>query len=106
VPDVSVSLLVVAVIAAAGVLLGTLLALVVLSVHRRPRAPSLSKLIGARGTTRTLLNPDGVVHVHGQLWSARLPAGQLGPGEPIRVVGQHGLVLEVESTTFRGAATR
>jgi membrane protein implicated in regulation of membrane protease activity len=44
--------------------------------------------------------------VHGQLWSARLRVGQLGPGEPVRVVGRHGLVLEVEPMTFRGAATR
>jgi membrane-bound ClpP family serine protease len=102
----SVSLPVVAVVAAAGALLGTLLALLAISVHRRPRAASLSELIGACGATRTVLDPDGVVHVCGQLWSAHLTVGQLGSGEPIRVVARHGLVLEVESTTSPGAATQ
>ena len=75
------------------------------SVRRLPAALSLQHLTGVRGTTRTALNPEGVVHVQGQLWSARVRSGQLQAGESIRIVARHGLVLEVESTTIRGAAT-
>jgi membrane-bound serine protease (ClpP class) len=103
--DVTVALPVVAAVAAVGVALALVLLRVAASVRRLPAALSLEHLTGARGTTRTALNPDGVVHVQGQLWSARVCSGQLEAGESIQVVARHGLVLEVESTTFRGAAT-
>jgi membrane-bound ClpP family serine protease len=51
------------------------------------------------------LDPDGVVHVGGQLWSARVRGRRLDADQPVRVVARHGLVLEVESATI-GAATR
>jgi membrane-bound serine protease (ClpP class) len=105
-PDGSVALPVVAVAVIAGVLLGLLLAGVASKLHQLPTTSWLGGLEGARGTTRGTLNPEGIVHVHGQLWSARLRVGQLGPGEPVRVVARHGLVLEVEPMTFRGAATQ
>jgi membrane-bound serine protease (ClpP class) len=105
-PDVSVGLPVVAVALFAGVVLGLLIAGVAARLHQLPSTSSLRRLEGASGTTRGTLNPEGIVHVHGELWSARLRVGQLGPGEPVRVVARHGLVLEVEPMTFRGAATR
>jgi membrane protein implicated in regulation of membrane protease activity len=46
-----------------------------------------------------------VVHVNGQLWSARLRAGRLESGQPIRVRARHGLILEVEPAAHVGAAT-
>lgn len=105
-PDVAIALPVVAAVAVGGVALGLALTRVAASVRRLPPALSLEQLTGARGTTRTPLNPEGVVHLQGQLWSARLRSGQLEAGQPIRVVARHGLVLEVESSTFRGAATQ
>jgi membrane-bound serine protease (ClpP class) len=103
--DVTVALPVVAAVAVAGVALALGLMRLAASVRRLPPALSLEQLRGARGTARTALNPEGVVHVRGQLWSARVRGGQLEAGESIRVIGREGLVLDVESTTFRGAAT-
>jgi membrane-bound serine protease (ClpP class) len=104
--DVTVALPVVAAVAAAGVALALTLMGVAAGVRRLPAALSLEHLTGARGTTRTALNPEGVVHVQGQLWSARVRGGQLEAGESIVVVARRGLVLEVESARFRGAATQ
>ncbi len=104
--DVTVALPVVMAVAVAGVALALVLMRVAASLRRLPPALSLEQLTGARGTVRTALNPEGVVHVRGQLWSARVRSGQLEAGESIRVTGREGLVLDVESTTFRGAATQ
>jgi membrane-bound serine protease (ClpP class) len=104
--DVTVALPVVIAVAVAGVALALVLMRIAASVRRLPPALSLGQLMGARGTVRTALNPEGVVQVRGQLWSARVRSGQLEAGESIRVTGREGLVLDVESTTFRGAATQ
>ena len=84
---------------------GLLLARIARGLHNLPPVLNLERLIGARGVSRSGLNPEGVVHVGGQLWSARLRGGRLEAGQPIRVVARHGLILEVESATL-GAATR
>jgi membrane-bound serine protease (ClpP class) len=104
-PAATVALPVVAAVAGAGLALALVLARVAASVRRLPPALSLGHVTGAQGTARTPLKPEGVVHVQGQLWSARVSTGELEAGESIRVVGRRGLVLDVESTTFRGAAT-
>lgn len=54
-------------------------------------------LIGADGNAVTDVNPDGTVEVHGALWRGRV--NRLTPlraGEPLRVSGLSGVVLEVE----------
>jgi len=88
-----------------GLIVGLLLARVARGIHNLPPILSLEQLIGARGMSRGGLNPEGVVHVRGQLWSARLRGGRLESGQPVRVVARHGLVLEVESAAL-GAASR
>jgi membrane-bound serine protease (ClpP class) len=62
------------------------------------RAPitGSQRLRGATGIAHSSLDPDGTVHVAGQVWSAHLRAGRIDPGQPVRVVGRKGLVLEVE----------
>jgi membrane-bound ClpP family serine protease len=91
--------------AAAGLIGGLLLARIARRLHDLPPLLSLDQLIGARGVTRGGLDPDGVVHVGGQLWSARVRGGRLDPDQPIRVIARHGLVLDVEPAAL-GAATR
>jgi membrane-bound serine protease (ClpP class) len=88
-----------------GLIGGLLLARIARQIHALPPVVSLDRLIGARGISRSGLDPDGVVHVGGQLWSARLRGGRLEADQPVRVVARHGLVLEVESASL-GAATR
>jgi membrane-bound serine protease (ClpP class) len=91
--------------AAIGLIGGLLLVRVARQIHALPPVPSSSQLIGAYGTSRSELDPDGIVHVGGQLWSARVRGRRLDADQPVRVVARHGLVLEVESATV-GAATR
>jgi membrane-bound serine protease (ClpP class) len=88
-----------------GLVGGLVLARIARQIHALPPVVNLERLIGARGVSRSGLDPEGVVHVGGQLWSARLRGGRLEADRPVRVVARHGLVLEVESTTL-GAATR
>ncbi len=60
-------------------------------------------LIGVQGTAVTDVAPDGTVEVHGAQWRARV--NRLTPlraGEPLRVSGLQGVVLEVEP--LEGAA--
>jgi len=103
---VLVSPLVVVGVVLSGLAFGVLITRLARRIHQMPPMFSLEELIGARGVARTRLEPDGVVHVHGQLWSARVRGGPLERGEAVRVLSRHGLVLEVESATFRAAATQ
>ena len=89
-----------------GVILGAMLARVAHGVRRLPPINSLQDLVGARGVARTPLSPDGVVHVNGQTWSAHTRGATVAPGEPVRVVARRGLILDVESASFRAAATQ
>ena len=89
-----------------GLVLGVLLVRVAQHVRRMPPISTFGELIGARGVARSGLNPDGVVHVQGQMWSAHSRGGPVAAGEPVRVVARRGLVLDVESASFRAAATQ
>lgn len=104
--DIAVALPVLAGVASVGLLLGLALVRVAHDVRIRPPVAVMQSLVGARGVARTALAPDGVVHVNGQLWSARVRGGKLTAGDPVRVLGRNGLVLEVESTARLGAATQ
>lgn len=52
-------------------------------------------LIGAIGTVRQTLAPEGYVFVEGELWRATSPAGPLEPGTAVRVIAIDGLTLTV-----------
>jgi membrane-bound serine protease (ClpP class) len=52
-------------------------------------------LIGAIGTVRQPLAPEGYVFVEGELWRATSPAGPLEPGTSVRVIAVNGLTLTV-----------
>jgi membrane-bound ClpP family serine protease len=104
-PELSIGLPVLVGVIIAGVLLGFGLLRAARSVGRLPSLSGSQRLVGAWGTSRGSLEPDGVVQVNGQLWSARLLGGRLGPDQPVRVRARRGLILDVEATTSRGAAT-
>jgi len=103
--EVSISPSVLVATAAIGLIGGVLLLRVARQIYVLPPVLSPEQLIGAHGTSRSELEPDGIVHVGGQLWSARVRGRRLDADQPVRVVARHGLVLEVESATV-GAATR
>jgi membrane-bound serine protease (ClpP class) len=96
-PVAAVALPVVLAAAAAGALLSLLVVGTALRMAHRGPISGVERLYGAIGITRGMLNPDGTVRVGGQLWSARLRSGTLGPEQPVRVLARTGLTLEVES---------
>ena len=54
--------------------------------------------IGTRGVAKTALGPSGVVLAAGEQWTARAARGvRIEPDQTVRVVGQEGLTLIVES---------
>ena len=53
-------------------------------------------LIGEIGDAITVLNPDGTVKVHGELWQASTTTEKIAKGESIRVTGITNLKLQVE----------
>lgn len=53
-------------------------------------------MIGAVGSAREDLDPEGMVFVAGALWKAAAQQPKIAAGSAVRVVGQRGLTLEVE----------
>jgi membrane-bound serine protease (ClpP class) len=65
-------------------------------VRRTPPQTGQEELVGQVGRVRTVLDPEGYVLVHGELWRARSTDGPIAAGEPVVVTGlEDGLVLEV-----------
>jgi len=94
-PDVAVAPPVLLAAAAGGALLSLLVIGTAIRIAGRGPLTGPERLSGALGVTRSALDPHGSVRVGGQVWSARLRSGTLGPGEPVRVLGRTGLTLEV-----------
>ena len=60
---------------------------------------------GTEGNVRRQLSPEGTIYAAGEDWSARTANGSiLERGTPVRVIGQDGMVLIVESMTALGSA--
>lgn len=76
------------------------LALLVVALWRHKRAASGGPvdLLGTMGFVETTLAPEGSVLIRGELWRARLCAGEsLGSGRKVHVVGASERLLEVEA---------
>jgi membrane-bound serine protease (ClpP class) len=67
-----------------------------LSVRTMRTRPTTGRegMIGARGTARTEIAPQGTVEVHGEIWRAESDA-PLAAGDPVEVLGMEGLLLRV-----------
>lgn len=59
--------------------------------HDKP-PPSLE---GEFGEAKTLIDPDGIVILRGEEWSARSLNGRIEPGTPVQVIRSSGVHLEV-----------
>lgn len=70
-----------------------------LQAQRRPSVMGAEALIGRVGEARTDLQPVGMVHVAGELWTAQSEEGMIPAGTPIQVVGIEGLRLRVRRRT-------
>jgi membrane-bound serine protease (ClpP class) len=68
-------------------------------VRARFSTPTIGResMVGETGRATAALDPDGMVRVRHALWRARTNrATPIAAGEPVRVVGVEGLVLQVE----------
>ena len=59
-------------------------------------------LRGEIGVVENVLDPEGTVFVHGELWRAVAAAGPVPPGTPVRVLRVRDLVVDVERVDTRG----
>jgi membrane-bound serine protease (ClpP class) len=62
--------------------------------RRQPAFSGPESIVGAVGEAREALSPEGLVFVRGALWKASAEKA-IEAGAPVRVVGRHGLELEV-----------
>jgi membrane-bound serine protease (ClpP class) len=70
-----------------------------IQAQRRPSVMGAEALLGRVGEARTDLNPVGMVHVAGELWTAESEAGMIPAGTPVWVVKVEGLRLRVRKWT-------
>ena len=62
--------------------------------RRSKPATGMERLVGEVGVSRTALNPEGMVFVHGEYWKARSTEG-IAAGERVRVDKVEDLMLVV-----------
>jgi membrane-bound serine protease (ClpP class) len=65
----------------------------------RPKSGS-EGLVGEVGVVKELIDPEGLIFVHGEYWRARAKV-KLEPGENVEVAGIEGLVLSVKKAINR-----
>jgi membrane-bound serine protease (ClpP class) len=66
--------------------------------RRQPAFSGPESMVGAVGEAREAISPEGLVFVKGALWKASAEQ-PIAAGAPVRVVGRHGLELEVAPET-------
>jgi membrane-bound ClpP family serine protease len=54
-------------------------------------------MVGSKGTVVSLLTPEGLVKIQGELWVAKSAAGTIDAGQEVVVVAQEGLKLVVRA---------
>jgi membrane-bound serine protease (ClpP class) len=72
--------------------------------RRRPVRTGAEQMIGAEATVRKWDGRSGLVHVHGETWSAS-SASTLTAGQTVRVTGRDGLLLSVEAKPANDGST-
>jgi membrane-bound serine protease (ClpP class) len=67
-----------------------------LKAQRAKPVTGVQGLIGETGEVTAILNPKGIVMVHGELWNAEVSSGQISAGEKVKILGVKDLRLFVE----------
>ncbi len=78
----------------AGILIVVTIVAVARSYGRKPSA-GRETLIGRIGTVRTPLQPEGAVHVDGELWQAMTEGSHIDAGTRVVITSIEGLKLTV-----------
>jgi len=98
VPGFGVSLLLIGSFALVSSILFTIVIVMALKARRRPIVSGQEQLLGAAAEVIRDFDGDGVVHLHGENWSAHSNVPLL-KGQKVRVKKIDGLVLWVEPIT-------
>ncbi|HDZ89074.1 MAG TPA: nodulation protein NfeD [Deltaproteobacteria bacterium] len=64
------------------------------AIHKKPMGGS-DGLVGELGEVKEVIDPEGLVFVHGEYWRA-LSKEKIEPGEKVEVIGINGLMLSVK----------
>lgn len=64
--------------------------------RRFPVITGVNTFVGAQGVARSLLDPQGIVFVRSEEWSATAQGAPIEKGDAVKVVGVDGLTLQVE----------
>jgi membrane-bound serine protease (ClpP class) len=67
----------------------------IIRIRRQPAVMGINTLIGRRAVARSRLNPNGMVFVEGELWSATVEDGEVEEDEEVVVTAVEGLKLIV-----------
>jgi membrane-bound serine protease (ClpP class) len=74
----------------------------IIRIRRQPATMGVQTLLGKEAVARSHLNPDGMVFVEGEYWSATVEEGKVKKGEKVVVTGVDGLKLMVSKEKGAG----
>lgn len=89
-------------IAALAILIGGFILFAVIriiAVHRRQAYTGKEELIGKTAVVKVALNPEGIVFLEGELWTAVSDTGNIETGAEVTICGIIGLKLHVKKAT-------
>lgn len=66
--------------------------------HRREILAGIQELIGKTAEVKTVMNPEGIVLIQGELWTAILEAGRAVPGDAVVITNVDHLRASVTKT--------
>lgn len=67
----------------------------IIRAHRRQAATGREELVGKTAVAKEALDPEGIVLLKGERWTAILEEGKVKPGEEVTVINVDGLILHV-----------
>lgn len=100
VPGFGISIALIGSIALVSSALFVVVLVMVFKARRRPVVSGQEELIGAAAEVLSDFQGDGIIHLHGENWSAHSET-PLQKGQKVRVVKREGLILWVEPTESR-----
>ena len=69
---------------------------VVIRAHKKKVTTGKEGLLLETGITTSNLDPEGMVRIHGELWSAESPEEKITKGEKVKVIKVEGMKLFVK----------
>ena len=69
------------------------------ALRKKPEI-GLPDMVGSKGKVVSLLTPEGLVRIRGELWIAKSASERINIGEGVIVVGQEGLKLIVHRSNI------